>query len=270
MNREPPKEVLDNLRREVNFGCPVPDCGVPYLTWHHFDPPWATRHHHEPQGMIALCATHHELAEGAHWTPDQLRGMKRNPFIQGGSISEHFGYLRKTVICRIGNLAYNPRSVLQINGEQVIGFNRDAQGYNRLNVLARGADKSIIMEMKDDFWTVYLRDLYDLRCPAQGRELEIRSKDQETELTIRFDELSLEELHRQFSSRHWNAFLQSIGNPKTIPVWTVRGKLRWGGQSIEILENEIIDMKYDSRGRGNILVNPRSGFSYNEEAFKIG
>ena len=39
MNRTPPKKVIQTLRQEVGFGCPIPNCGNPYLEWHHFDPP---------------------------------------------------------------------------------------------------------------------------------------------------------------------------------------------------------------------------------------
>jgi hypothetical protein len=38
-----PEEVRRMLREQVNFGCPVSDCGHPYLMDHHFDPNWARR-----------------------------------------------------------------------------------------------------------------------------------------------------------------------------------------------------------------------------------
>jgi hypothetical protein len=37
--RRPYAHVVRQLRQEVGFRCPVDDCGNPYLTWHHFDPP---------------------------------------------------------------------------------------------------------------------------------------------------------------------------------------------------------------------------------------
>jgi len=63
VNRTPPAAVRRELRREVGFGCPIPDCGIPYLTWHHFDPEWRVEEHHRPEGMIALCLTHAGLAD---------------------------------------------------------------------------------------------------------------------------------------------------------------------------------------------------------------
>ena len=51
-------------------------CGSPYLTWHHFDPPWRVQEHEEPEGIIALCQEHHKKADVGAFTDDQLRGLK--------------------------------------------------------------------------------------------------------------------------------------------------------------------------------------------------
>src|SRR2546430_16075052 len=63
------------LRKEANFGCAI--CGEPYLTYHHFDPSWAERHHDEPEGMIALCVKHAGMADAKAFTKKQLRAFKR-------------------------------------------------------------------------------------------------------------------------------------------------------------------------------------------------
>jgi hypothetical protein len=74
--QETPLAARQQLRREVNFGCPYPGCGSPYLTYHHFDPPRRVRLHHEPAGMIALCWLHHQSAESGAITVAQLREMQ--------------------------------------------------------------------------------------------------------------------------------------------------------------------------------------------------
>jgi hypothetical protein len=99
VSHTPPKSVRELLRREVNFGCPVPDCGVPYLTWHHFDPTSSEMEkqrnpQHNPNGIIALCHMHADLADGRRWTPDQLRRMKQNPYVTKDRIQTSFDYLR--------------------------------------------------------------------------------------------------------------------------------------------------------------------------------
>jgi hypothetical protein len=74
--RTPLANVRLALKREVGFRCPALDCGRPYLTWHHFNPPWAVEHHHRPEGMIALCVEHAAKADGGAYTKEQLEGMK--------------------------------------------------------------------------------------------------------------------------------------------------------------------------------------------------
>src|SRR5260370_32940636 len=75
--RDPYERVKSELRQEVGFCCPVNGCGSPYLTWHHFDPPWRIEHHHRPDGMIALCRPHADKADYLSFTDDQLRALKR-------------------------------------------------------------------------------------------------------------------------------------------------------------------------------------------------
>jgi hypothetical protein len=117
----PPKNVRELLRKEVNFGCPVQGCGIPYLTWHHFDPPWRIKEHNNPEGLIALCQTHAGLADGGRWTPDQLREMKQNPFVNLHEMKGSYDYLRTDTICFAGNIAYHVKNILTIDGERVIG-----------------------------------------------------------------------------------------------------------------------------------------------------
>ena len=42
-----PDLVKVTLRTEVGYGCPI--CRSPFLTWHHFDPPYSVRPHNDPE-----------------------------------------------------------------------------------------------------------------------------------------------------------------------------------------------------------------------------
>lgn len=123
------------------------------------------KQHHNPDGMITLCATHASLADDGRWTKEQFIEMKRNPYLTIEKISETYGYLRKRVVCIIGNVAYGVQDVLQIDEERVIGFEGDNEGYDRLNVLVRDKDKQPILVMENNFWTASSRELYELRFP---------------------------------------------------------------------------------------------------------
>ena len=101
MRRDPPPDVKRTLRQEVRFACPIPGCGNPVLTWHHFDPPWREKQHHNPEGMIALCLEHHALADGGTWTKSKLRSFKKTPpDIQ--QIKKKFLWSESSIVYRLG------------------------------------------------------------------------------------------------------------------------------------------------------------------------
>lgn len=304
LDRTPPQSVREILRKECNFGCPAPKCGIPYLTWHHFDPPWKEKKHHNPEGMIALCATHAGLADGGRWTKEQLRQMKRNPYVSWIKISEFYNYLRKNVVCIIGNVAYNVRNVLEINGERVIGFERDSEGYYRLNLLIRDANGNPILIMENNFWTAISVDLFDLRCSAQGRELEIISKDKQTNLYMRFNDYPLDVFRNRLLLYHKNIsrpelpvpelpvqlkdeykekikklssdtsqidrFIINIGLPKNVPTWTIKGKLLWSNIHLEIRDSEIEDLIHHNIFRMNLISGGKTAFSFSNKSTSIG
>jgi peptide deformylase len=52
------------------------------LSWHHFDPPWREKQHHNPDGMIALCLQHAKEADQGAFTTQQLKDMKKQPYLK--------------------------------------------------------------------------------------------------------------------------------------------------------------------------------------------
>ncbi|TAL34782.1 MAG: hypothetical protein EPN93_11660 [Spirochaetes bacterium] len=135
MNRKPPTEVLRQLRDEVNFGCPIPNCGNPYLTWHHFDPPWHIKQQHDPSGMIALCRDHHDKADSGIYTIDQLHEFKRSAINNNTNIKSKFEWLRRDIFTMIGsNIYFNTPLIFEYNNNPIIWYNRSDNGYMLLNM----------------------------------------------------------------------------------------------------------------------------------------
>lgn len=292
MDRTTPRKIQEQLRREVNFGCPVQGCGVPYLTWHHFDPPWREREHHNPEGMIALCANHASLADGGRWTKDQLKRLKKEPYVSSDKVSEYYDYLRKDVVCMVGNVAYNVKNVMEINDERVIGFEKDSEGYSRLNLFIRNKSGYPILVMENNSWTAFSEALFDLRCSLRGKELEIVSKDKETSLYIRFDDyplekfrnqllecyrLSLSQLEKRFKTKELSLdvssideFISYIGSPETVPTWTIRGRLFWGNVELSITPNGITDLKKDFFFGITFVMGGKTAFGFREDSVVLG
>jgi hypothetical protein len=121
---------------------------------------------------------HHPLADGEMFTRDQLEDMKKNPFVSNKEIQFNSWYIRDNVVCIAGGIVgYKTKNILEIKGERVIGLEpiSDENGcnYDGLNLLIRNSRGDIILEMENNDWIVYDRDLYDVICPPKKGCLKI-------------------------------------------------------------------------------------------------
>jgi hypothetical protein len=167
-----PPAVKYDLRKEVGFGCPVRNCGNPYLEYHHFDPPVSVRPHNEPGGMIALCPHHHAMADGGAFTVEQLHEMKANK-VSAEKVKGNLEWLRnELLVFSGGNIYHQTHKVLCIDGIDVVSFNRDEQGNLALcvNMLSLSSEKRMII--RDNSWEE-IGSPKDVRSPPQGKELEV-------------------------------------------------------------------------------------------------
>lgn len=161
------------LRAEVGFGCPVKGCGNPYLEYHHFDPPVHVRPHNEPGGMIALCAQHHKKADGGAYTTEQLHGFKGDK-ANAAFVKGNLDWLRRDLLAVVGGVfCYETPRILVVDDVDVVSLIRDADGYLRLSVNMLSVLPEERVVIKDNSWE-NVGEPKDLRCPPQGKELEIK------------------------------------------------------------------------------------------------
>jgi hypothetical protein len=196
MNREPPEGVKKELRKEVAYGCPISGCGSPYLTWHHFDPPWSVEEHHRAEGMIALCKEHHDQADAGAFTKEQLQVLKQKS--QAEYVSGKFNWMRQKLLFTGGGTGiFDPRIVLTIAGKKVIWFTRDDHGNFLLNLEILNSDGKLIFKMEENFWTI-LESPTDFVCPPSGRKINITYGDQ-IRFTVEFDDIYLPQFEKRFN-----------------------------------------------------------------------
>lgn len=201
MRREPPVAVRRELAEEVGFGCPVEGCGSPYLTWHHFDPRWAVRQHHEPDGMVALCRDHHPEADAGAFTIEQLRDMKREGRDRNQAIGARLNWMRDKLLAVVGgNFYYETPIVLRVQHLPVVWFNRDELGRLLVNLQMLSTSGQPRIVMIDNFWLSAGTDESEIVCPPSGRLVSARYPNGD-QLKIAFRELaSVEELDRRYAS----------------------------------------------------------------------
>lgn len=173
MNRNPPESVKKTLRKEVGFGCPVTDCGCPYLEWHHFDPPWSEENHHRPEGMIALCREHHIQADNGAFTKDQLHSFKKNGQNNWRKISGKFNWMRNRLLTVVGgNFYYETPIIFKYKGQPIIWLERDENNYIRLNLTMLTTTKEVRAYIKNNEWFNAGREL-DIESPPSAKKIKI-------------------------------------------------------------------------------------------------
>lgn len=257
VSRTPRVEVLRQLRREVGFGCPVRDCGIPYLTWHHFDPPWREEHHHRPEGMIALCRRHADAADGGAYEDDYLHNLKRNAPGQAQSIRGQLEWMRKEFLAVIGgNFYYRPRTILRINDIRSIWLGRDADGYMLLNVRMPTISGKPRIRIEDNFFVAETTHAEDVVCTAQGRKLRISYPNGDYFYIEFFEVANVQALTTRYGQElhHW------IAEKVVYPVTAVEVSERAAGSTIEFGPTNT--KLFGAKSGGNIHIDPNCAMFY--------
>jgi hypothetical protein len=224
MNRTPPPDVRAELRREVGFGCPV--CGSPYLTWHHFDPPWREREHHDPAGMIALCRLHHDAADVGAYTREQLRELKGRGRDARGAVGARFEWMRHRLLAVIGGgFYYETPTPLLIGDKPVIWFNRDEHNRFLLNIAMPATVPEPRLQIRDNFW-IEVGEPDDLECPPNGRVVSVRYRNGDRLRVEFFEVKDGEALSRRYTHADGVRHLLEEEEPNGLPVTAVDIQMR--------------------------------------------
>lgn len=225
MNRTPPENVRRQLRKEVGFGCPI--CGNPYLYWCHFDPPWHTKQHHNPEGMIALCAEHHAKADAGAYAKEQLRALKQDAVNQSQVVKGQFEWMRQEILAVVGgNFYYQTPIIFKLHDTPVIWFNRDEEGYLLINIKMLTISKEPRMIIQDNFW-FSVGNPTDLESPPSGMLLNV-SYPNDDSLRIEFFEFKSE---TDLTTRYSDSRPQQWGIP--FPITGVEVCNKVGGTNFE-------------------------------------
>lgn len=230
ISRTPPAKIRRILRQEVDFGCPVSGCGSPFLTWHHFDPPWHVCHHHNPEGMVALCLQHHKEAGANAFTKSQLQALKRNPYLRDGKPRAKFNWQRQMILFEVGSNYYlSPDHILRSAGNDIIQVSRNTSGLQALSLDLRTANGDPILKMKANDW-VMLGEVEDVECPPSANALIIRILKEGIRLNLRFRSLTEAGLRERIIQRCtefiWKPIHEAISE-WPVAVCTIESTLVW-------------------------------------------
>lgn len=223
-----PPKVKEFLRSEVGFGCPISECGNPYLEYHHFDPPVNIRAHNEPGGMIALCAQHHKKADGGAYTNEQLHALKKDK-ANAQIVKGNLDWLRRDLLAVVGgNFYYETPKIIEIDGHEVVSLNRDTEGYLRLSIKMLSVLPEERLLITNNFWENIGNPL-DLRSPPQGKELEVKYANGDYLYLKFFELLDVGQAMKKYNNR-------AFENNQTVkfPITVVEVNLNIGETKIQL------------------------------------
>jgi hypothetical protein len=217
-----PVGVRRQLRREVNYGCPVYGCGNPLLTYHHFDPPYIECasfgvNPHNPNGMIALCMEHHgqcDIKRTNHgWlSKEELRALKKSPFLSDMVVGK-INTLPPQILVVAGSVAsVQERILLSVSDVPTMRL-RNAGGRLALDAFLMAEDGQEIAVVDAGDVLVKTQHVQDMEFLPRSISLTIDAGNYGL-LKVRFSRLSTNDLAEYFTSEwsaDWNLWRTILG-----------------------------------------------------------
>lgn len=205
-------------------------CGNPYLEYHHFDPPWAQEHHHDPQRMIAACATHHAKANSL--TVEQCRELKQTALSRAGDVVGRFEWMRHDILAIAGGNYYYETPRLVVLGDQpLIWFNRDEDNHMLLNIQTPDANWNPRVSLTDNDWIIRGNPT-DVESPPNGSKLTVKYGDGDR-LVVRIREWDSED-----ALARWHPTVRGAVPQDRYPLVTVSIYLRLNGFGIDLTQDK--------------------------------
>ncbi|MBC7784723.1 MAG: hypothetical protein H7144_12870 [Burkholderiales bacterium] len=214
MQRTPSENVQSVLRREVNYGCPFPNCCIPFLQFHHFDPPWHKEEHMRPDGMIALCALHHASADRNVYSVAQLREFKSRPN-PIPVVRARFDWLMSNAMYRFGSCYacddfVMPRhSAIELDipwivsggivsvpdpiqsAEQLISLRRSLNETTDISMLLNSVKQSMVVRIVKNCVEIDTLSIDDLKIACSGHAIKVWTQKREVGLDLSYARINL-------------------------------------------------------------------------------
>lgn len=158
--------------------------------------------------MIALCLNHHQEADGGAYTVEQLRSMKRRPYLAKDDAKKRrtsVNWKRRQLAVIIGgNIYLNTSIILRVEQKKIIWLTTDPAGNQLLNLNLWGEDGTLLFSMRNNDWITH-SELEDVECSTQGNSIRLYIPSEQTWLKINFMPQDSERLRRdmnELSAKH--------------------------------------------------------------------
>jgi hypothetical protein len=191
--------AIEQLRREVGFGCPV--CRSPFLEWHHFDPPWEKEKHWRPEGMVAMCPICHGSADRSRshagsYSDDELRALKKSSRSSADVIANFPTWQDKeSLLVRVGGFYTDTSApVISINEIPQIALSKNAEGLLSLTFELRNKNDDVVVKMEDNWFTALPSYVHDMTVTPKTQEVKVWLGQADVGLEFSFKRLTMDQL----------------------------------------------------------------------------
>ncbi|WP_379159404.1 HNH endonuclease signature motif containing protein [Paenibacillus sp. sgz5001063] len=255
-SRIPPTEIRRELRKEIDFGCPIQGCGSPFLEYHHFNPPWHEGHTHNLEGMIALCPSHHIMADRGTWTIKELELLKKqkaNNKVNPVRGKLYWNLINSVVMAGSNFLIVQDRLSLRVLENEIFGLSENENGQMTLNALLRDQSGEIIIHIIDNDIIVAPDKINDFVCNASGNKIRIESRKSQIYLEFSIKREKINKMPQDLVNLISSAQVE-------IPLISLKAKVISNLFDISIQNNQIVldfrKLGYDKTSLSNRIIGP--------------
>jgi hypothetical protein len=200
--------AIEELRREVGYGCPV--CRSPFLTWHHFDPPAHVEQHWRPEGIIAMCPLCHTDADekgknAGAYSIAELRAMKRSKH-SSEDVRGHFPSWqdKEKLLVRVGGCyADTSAPIISVNEIPQIRIEKNKAGLLSLSFELRNKNDKVLVRMEDNWFTAYPANIHDMIVTPKTKEVKVWLNKEDVGLEFSFKRITMADLE-EVLTQDWN------------------------------------------------------------------
>jgi hypothetical protein len=243
--------AMEQPRKEVGFGCPV--CRSPFLTWHHFDPPWHVEQHWRPEGIIALCREHHDAADARDYSPAELRAMKKTPY-RHEDVQAHFiSWQKKVILVRMGSLYTNASgSLFSVNGIPQLALKRNEADLLLLSFELRNEYDEVLVKMTDNWFEAYPPNLHDLTVTPKTKDVKVWLDKEDVGLELSFDRITMEKLGKILAEDREHTRLEAEKENERMPPELQEYHRTWFRQSSQ--QPDVLGYRIKKWAEGNCVM----------------
>jgi hypothetical protein len=178
-----PAPVKRQLRQNAGFGCCR--CGFPVIQYHHIVE-YAAEPHFDPDDMMALCPSCHDMATRGALPESKQRTLKASPYnIERGLVDGQLTVTQEPLVLALGScVVINNGAILVIDQVTVLAVTQQ-DGSALLSIDLRDENGDQLLYVVENEWIAGSFDVWDLQASYQHLTVHAAARDIRLSIDLR-------------------------------------------------------------------------------------